>query len=1142
MARRFVRIDLTELSRNFQPLVVEPGLPMLDPAEANDKILHRWLGRMIAAPEWDGQSVNFFVRDDSGGRLEEVVCEPATRSDLTEFLGEELATLRQRLEQVRPATPTERAIHKAVSKAFRDLAEDPYRTDLDDYFFRYRDPNGRWRLVWCYGYQRTDQELAPAVICTDPDCNLLFLKRPGAKSKCPSCEALWLAMRAQRSPWRWLAAAALLLLLLLLGGGYYYWRLHPTELIATPGSWSGPAGSPIPFKIAENSLFRRGVDVSPQVAVEADDPAVARFDSSSRSLMAEKAGKTLVHFRLGRLTSAMPVEVKAVKAPSPPAPLPKSGEGSNSRVAAKPTGGPQAVKILSDQGPAVRIPVGVRFDDFRVVAEYPGGLTRVVTRKATYHMTQPADQAPAAADRGRLLGVRPGETVVQAEFDGVRTPQGLQVTVVPGLDVDELRVVPAKARILPGETVALDAIGLKNGKQVGHLTDLGTVVWQSSAAEILRSEGPSVTGLKEGAAEVTAQLGKLSSRPAVIAVVRSISEPLQLGPKALRLQVGESAVLGADLVVTRGTVDLSGQCTATPMQPAVVAYNPETHALVGKSPGTSAVEIAHGDQMATAMVEVVPATPIAGQILVEPAGATLAPGQEIELRVYTVDGAGNRVDRTALAEFVSSNPKTLFIDDRSACALLPGRVTVGAKLPGIDQPGAAEILVEDEQVTGLILDPAQIAMAVGDHARMRIMGRAPHGTYELFPQPDLKVAVGGPNPQAVKVVGTTGVDAMTPGQAQVTANWHGLSGNLPVSVAPNTFGGLRIDPAAFTIHPGDRLEYQLSSVAGGTRRPLGGKDGVKLTLANPSVARGLGGLIVQGVSPGQTAVVAEFRGERATGVLTVEPGRGAAVNYASGGRYVLDPYGHLVLPGYGVLGDGSGFASWGDWGWGLLDGLDRVVEGVATATPLGATGYTSAALQSIRVEPEHVGLQVGQVAPQFRVFARGQDGTEQEISATLQSMDPELLVPDPATPGHFIAKGLGGTQVRAVADGGEAFADVTISGKRFLAVDTKLNEGESDFSVAIEVQSDAAEGPLEYRVYPADAAPAGNWVPTVESAGATRQVHLVSPPLPYGSPSKRYHLIIEARDPAGKTLQAYPFTFRLRPDIQRTDDLRNKGN
>jgi hypothetical protein len=457
-------------------------------------------------------------------------------------------------------------------------------------------------------------------------------------------------------------------------------------------------------------------------------------------------------------------------------------------------------------------------------------------------------------------------------------------------------------------------------------------------------------------------------------------------------------------------------------------------------------------------------------------------------------------------------------------------VTVGAKLPGIDPPGVAEITVENEKVTGLILDPPQIGMAVGDHARLRILGRAPHGTYELFPQPDLMVAAHGPNPQAIKVVGTTGIDGIAPGQAQVSVDWRGLSGSIPVTVGPSAIGGLAIDPPAFTIHPGDRLEYQISGVAGGRRRPLRPEDGLKLSLANPSVARGLDGTTVQGVNPGRTAVVAEFQGQHAEGALTVEPGQGAAVNYAAGGRYLLDQFGHLVLPGYGVVGNGTGYAGWrlGDSGWDLLNGLGRVVEGAMAANPVG-----------LRVEPAHVNLQVGQIAPQFRVVLHNEDGSEQEVPATLESMDPALLAPDAAAPDHFVAKGLGGTQVRAVSGGQEAFAEVTISGKRFLAVNTALNEGESDFSVAIEVQSDAAEGPLEYRVYPAGQTPSGNWVPAGEPAGAIRRVHLVSPPLPYGSPSKRYHLIIEARDPAAQAVQAYPFTFRLRPDIQQTADSKS---
>ena len=37
---------------------------------------------MAAEPVWEGDSVNFYVRDNRGGRLEEVICQPASEHEL----------------------------------------------------------------------------------------------------------------------------------------------------------------------------------------------------------------------------------------------------------------------------------------------------------------------------------------------------------------------------------------------------------------------------------------------------------------------------------------------------------------------------------------------------------------------------------------------------------------------------------------------------------------------------------------------------------------------------------------------------------------------------------------------------------------------------------------------------------------------------------------------------------------------------------------------------------------------------------------------------------------------------------------------------------------------------------------------------
>ncbi len=174
MATRFVRVDLSDQARDYRPLAIEPGVPMLDASAANSKILFRWIGELAAEPVWEGDSVNFYVCDHGGGRLVEVICQPAGQHELRSLLPDELALLKDRLEKARPETPMEQAFHKALLRTFNDLVNASRRAGLDSYFFRYRDVENRWRLVWCWGYQRIEEKPAPAVVCADPNCACCF--------------------------------------------------------------------------------------------------------------------------------------------------------------------------------------------------------------------------------------------------------------------------------------------------------------------------------------------------------------------------------------------------------------------------------------------------------------------------------------------------------------------------------------------------------------------------------------------------------------------------------------------------------------------------------------------------------------------------------------------------------------------------------------------------------------------------------------------------------------------------------------------------------------------------------------------------------------------------------------------------------
>jgi hypothetical protein len=1305
MARRFVRIDINSpQARDFRPLAVEPGLAMLDPGNGNAKLIFRWLGRMAASPQWDGESVDFYVQDDQGGRLEEVYCQPATREDIKSTLADEMQLLSARLQQVHPNAPSELTLYRLLLRTFRELTEDPLRTDLDDYFFRYRDANGNWRLVWCWGYQRIDEEAAPAVVCTDPECALLFLRRPGRKNKCPACLAALLAKPRKPSHWKRNSLVALLLLLLIGAGVYWYWdRTHlfisPRNLHLVAGQIadlkvSGPTDEPLvmasddaavvevtplnrlvgrtpgkttvlvnrgrrkgqvevqvterdllgltlePEKIAmsvgDKRQIRamgklagdRTVELSPDVlqtdhlplpryaevdrktleiaGMEATDagrpqslalhcdaqqasaaieisPPVAELEivvvtpslgavtpapsgstspastttlagsptvagtatlagsttlagTATPSGSAALAGSTTVANSAALATTTTPADTATLAGtttasgpavPTAPIDLPlgqqvqlqawatfrdghreqvpgdrvtwktnppvdqlkgfqlhldrvvatdaKAGEikvwgnwygDSRNRVTIRatdraavklqaeatpnyPTVGqagaislagkvpegnaaiapelavytssdpkivavdektgafhaiapgnavvtvahpaaaeaaavkiqvaplvaapreppPSVVRVLSDQGAAVSFAVGTSFDDFRVVAEYTNGITRLVTKRATIRTSQAPDQAPLTASGGRLTGVRPGQTVLQAEFAGVYSQQGLAVTVTSQIEADEIRVVPSPVTLLPGETLALEAMGFKAGKSIGSLSGLSALSFKGDG-EAIRVAGSAVSAVKLGTGTVTAQFGNLTSQPLPINVVATIADPLKVDPKNVRMQVGESRRVGGEIQVFRGDLDASSLCRVVSGRPDVVRYDPETRSLIAMQPGVSPISFAAGDKMVQTIVNVGAGGVISGEVVVEPASARLAPGQAIPLRVYVVTADGQRIDRTSSAALSSADPAKVAVIGNLACAVASGSVNLTASVAGADRTSTAAITVLDEPITEVVIEPAQIHLSVGDQTQLHIQGRAASGTYDLFPQRDLVVTTGGANPNAIRMIGTSELTGVSPGDAQVAANWrNSLHAAAAVNVTADQMTDLRIEPPNITILPGQQILYQVTGMMGGMLRPLMPEDGLRLSVDNPQVAQ-VTGMNVRGVAEGSTDVIARIGGREIAARLVVSATDRVAL---ANGQTILDG------------GIGTAVVRGVDGGSVLVDdGFN--VAGMRTGVAIGNGVALRFVPDSLRMAPDmpSVGVAVFEVLPDGKV---GRDVTN----------DPNLVIEDPPT-------------------------------------------------------------------------------------------------------------------------------------------------
>jgi len=979
---------------------------------------------------------------------------------------------------------------------------------------------------------------------------------------------------------------------------------------------------------------------------------------------------------------------------------------------------PVALRILSDQGPGVQFPVGARFDDFRVEAEYADGFISNVTDEARLRTPEPPAEAPVSSDGRMLVGLRPGQTTVQADYMGLSTQRGLQATVTAEANPDAVRVRPSPATITLGETIPLEVEGLIGGKSIGLLTGLGGSTWQSGNAEVAETRGPTLTGNSLGKTEITADFRGVRSKEAPVSVVRSIGDALVIDPKVIRLRVGQSVAVGPDVRAIRGDLDLSRQCRVTPALSGVVRYDSATHSLVGVAPGTSAVAFTHGEKMANVIVEVFYGGKLEGDIVVQPSAGVLAVGQALPLRVFVQTPEGQMIDRTTSAVFRSSDESTATVRGNRACALAPGAANLAVILPELEgKRGEANIQVTDEPITGLVVEPRRLDLGTGDRASLRILGQAASGTHELFAQPSLTLRAGGQNPSSINVLGPDRIDAVSPGQAAVQIDWQNrLRAEVPVGVSDYQWSDLALEPGRAAVHPGEGLVYQLSGLRGGQRRVLTPADGVELFTTEPGVAQALGGMAVQGRQTGSTTVVARVGGRQVSAQLDVVPGSGATIGDVvmdDGVRVVTGPgYGTIVgddwvdrvyvdddgrrivrrggrdviiedgldivgdyvpladvvglqfvpdvvrlplgSPGvpvrvYERLADGSlgrdvsknpnleitspePYASveggaeglifapkqpgakrlsanlgpmeadpmlltvgdvqlgdarlvvapdplilWtgeegffpevqlqpgdGQWafpvdyrvtpepGQGIVEALDSTTlrgtaEGQARVTVTAVApgqeydGMSATASVVVRrsdpivIEPSQILLSVGQSTPVVKVFAQADDGEMYQVPAALESMDPDVLVPDPLQPGQFTAQGLGGTQLRATYRGREALATVRVGGDRFRQVQTGLDAGDDSFAITIEVLAADTEGPLEYRVYAAGQQPSENWV-AASPTGDGRRAALRSPPLPYGPRGKMYHLTLEAKNPEDGSIQRYPLSFRLRSEIER---------
>lgn len=243
MAWLVARIDLDERAKDFQRIALQPGFPVLDRFSANAHLVHEWLGAFAGQSSWDEQTVQFLYRDNQDHRPPRRVA-PALPSDLTGSLRKDVEAIRQKLRQAAPRTPSDRALLGILQQRFEAAVADEAAAGS---LFKIH-MGGRWRLVWCWGYDRRRPTAAPLRVCPNDECRLAFFDDEAAGHHCSRCQTRVGRRRGSRA----LAWVVLLIALSVSG----WWGANRIGLLSASVNGEvvdGVTGAPIPNATIRNT-------------------------------------------------------------------------------------------------------------------------------------------------------------------------------------------------------------------------------------------------------------------------------------------------------------------------------------------------------------------------------------------------------------------------------------------------------------------------------------------------------------------------------------------------------------------------------------------------------------------------------------------------------------------------------------------------------------------------------------------------------------------------------------------------------------------------------------------------------------------------------------------------------------------------
>jgi uncharacterized protein YjdB len=629
-----------------------------------------------------------------------------------------------------------------------------------------------------------------------------------------------------------------------------------------------------------------------------------------------------------------------------------------------------------------------------VIGRLSDGTDLDLTRGAlgtSYASDTPAVATPTGD--GLVFAMNPGRATITAKHEGLSATCTLRVgDGTP--ELVELALQPATANLPVGETLGLTLTGTYADGSSAVLSDDPETVFSSSDATVAEvSPGGRVTGLRAGEVEIRAVYRELSALARITVTAGGELEGIELSPQRAELSLGGQLQLAVAAVYSDGNRrDVTAQADYTSSNPVVAAV--QAGGLIeALAPGGAQVMARYQGFSAAADIEVLDRT--LESLAVDPAGLTLAVGQQAQLQVTGRFDDGSQADLTAAASGTRYQVEPAGVASAGPDGLITA-LAAGEALVRISNAGVTTelpVVVTGPQPVDLVVLPESVDLAPGQTAPLQALAFYSDGS-----QRDVTAEVDWTSDDpAVATVGANGlVRAVAAGSTLVRAELGGLLAAAEVRVSGVELIELQVEPAAVELGVGEQVQL----VVTGFYSDGGQQDVTALadySASNPNAASVSATGLVSAHAPGQSAVTAQFEGLRDRCSVTVR--QVTVVDFwLEPTQLELQPGGQAQLTAWAQYSDGrleqvtaaTDFSS-------SNPGVAQVAaSGLVSAAAEGETvvtgrfaGFEDAVDVRVVAQPELIGIAVEpssrQIDPgqsfQLSVLALYSDGSSQDVTA-----------------------------------------------------------------------------------------------------------------------------------------------------------------